>query len=87
VSELPSASATRGVIAVEKPIPKDIATKTKLFPNETDASSVVPNCPTIMLSISWTNVCPNNPNMTGKAKLKFFLNSLVYDFNNFKIKD
>jgi hypothetical protein len=27
----PSASAAKGVIAVEKPIPKDIAIKTKLF--------------------------------------------------------
>ena len=38
-----SASATRGVIAVENPIPKDIAIKTKLLPSETAASSAVPS--------------------------------------------
>ena len=46
----PSASAINGVIAVEKPIPIDIAIKTKLFPNEIAASSAVPSCPTITLS-------------------------------------
>ena len=46
----PSALATKGVKAVEKPIPKDMAINTKLFPSETAASSVVPNCPTMILS-------------------------------------
>jgi hypothetical protein len=36
-------SATKGVIAVEKPTPNDMATKKKLFPKETAASSAVPN--------------------------------------------
>ena len=38
-----SASATNGVIAVQKPIPKDIAINTKLLPSETAASSAVPS--------------------------------------------
>ena len=38
-----SASATSGVIAVAKPIPKDMAIKKKLFPSETAASSAAPN--------------------------------------------
>jgi predicted RNA-binding Zn-ribbon protein involved in translation (DUF1610 family) len=41
-----------GVIAVEKPIPRDMATNTKLLPNETAANSAVPNCPTMILSIN-----------------------------------
>jgi hypothetical protein len=51
----PSASAAKGVIAVEKPIPKDIAIKTKLF-QETAANSVGPNLPTITLSTMPTMV-------------------------------
>ena len=43
MSLAPSVSATRGVIAVENPIPNDIATKKKLFPKETAANSAVPN--------------------------------------------
>ena len=42
--------AINGVIAVEKPIPIDIATNIKLFPKETAANSAVPICPTIILS-------------------------------------
>ena len=51
-----SASAINGVIAVEKPIPIDMAINIKLFPKETAASSAVPNCPTIILSTKLTNV-------------------------------
>ena len=51
-----SASASKGVIAVEKPIPKDIAIKIKLLPKETAASSADPNCPTIILSTKLTKV-------------------------------
>ena len=51
-----SASATKGVIAVEKPIPIDIAINIKLFPKDTAANSAVPNWPTIMLSTKLTNV-------------------------------
>ena len=39
----PSASATKGVMAVENPIPKLMAINIKLLPNETAASSAVPN--------------------------------------------
>ena len=52
MSFLPSDSATNGVIAVEKPIPIDIATKKKLLPKDTAANSAVPSCPTIILSIN-----------------------------------
>ena len=52
----PSASAIKGVIAVENPIPKDIAINIKLFPNETAASSAAPSWPTIILSINATVV-------------------------------
>ena len=45
-----SASATIGVITVEKPIPIDMAIKIKLFPKETAANSADPNLPTINLS-------------------------------------
>ena len=38
-----SASATNGVIAVAKPIPRDIAIKKKLLPSDTAASSAAPN--------------------------------------------
>lgn len=65
-----SASAIKGVIAVEKPIPSDIAINIKLFPNDTAANSAVPNCPTIMLSTKLTNVCPNMPNITGAASFQ-----------------
>jgi hypothetical protein len=51
-----SASAINGVIAVEKPIPIDIATNIKLLPNETAASSAVPSWPTIILSTKLTKV-------------------------------
>ena len=61
----PSASAIKGVIAWENPIPIDIAINTKLFPNEIAANSAVPSCPTITLSINWTNVCPSIPIITG----------------------
>ena len=37
-----SASAINGVIAVEKPIPIDIAINIKLFPRDTAANSAVP---------------------------------------------
>ena len=47
-----SASAARGVMAVENPIPKDMAMNTKLFPKETAANSAVPNWPTMILSIN-----------------------------------
>ena len=43
MSFIPSVSAIKGVIAVEKPIPKDMATKKKLLPKETAANSAVPN--------------------------------------------
>ncbi len=74
----PSACATRGVMAVEKPIPNDMATKTKLFPKETAASSAVPNCPTMILSTSCTIVCPIRPTITGDASLILYRNSRVY---------
>ena len=61
---MPSVSAIKGVIAVEKPIPIDIAMK-KLFPSETAANSAVPNCPTITLSTNCTSVCPKRPIITG----------------------
>ena len=38
-SFFPSDSATKGVMAVENPIPNDIAMNTKLFPNDTAANS------------------------------------------------
>jgi len=38
-----SASATKGVMAVENPIPRDMATKTKLLPKDTAANSTAPN--------------------------------------------
>ena len=72
-----SASATKGVMAVEKPIPKDMAINIKLLPRDTAASSAVPNCPTITLSINCTKVCPNMPNMTGADSFQLYLNSLV----------
>ena len=56
VSFAPSDSATSGVMAVEKPIPKDIAMNTKLLPKETAASSAVPSCPTMILSAKATKV-------------------------------
>ena len=52
----PSASATKGVMAVLKPMPKDMATNIKLLPRETAANSAVPSCPTIMLSTKATKV-------------------------------
>src|SRR5699024_2403122 len=76
-----SASATRGVIAVEKPMPKDIATNIKLLPKDTAANSAEPNCPTIILSTNATKVCPNIPNITGAAKRILYPNSLVYCAN------
>ncbi len=67
LSKLPSASAsaTNGVIAVEKPIPIDIAIKIKLLPKDTAANSAAPNCPTITLSTKLTKVCPSIPKITG----------------------
>ena len=38
-----SASAIKGVMAVEKPIPIDMAMNKKLFPKDTAANSAVPN--------------------------------------------
>lgn len=73
-----SASATNGVIAVEKPMPSDIAINIKLFPRDTAANSAVPNCPTIILSTSATTVWPNIPKITGAANLVLVLNSVVY---------
>ena len=64
----PSASATKGVMAVEKPIPKDMAMNTKLLPKETAANSAVPNCPTIILSANCTKECPSIPRITGKER-------------------
>lgn len=74
----PSDSATKGVMAVEKPIPRDIAIKTKLLPKDTAASSAVPSCPTIILSAKATKVWPSRPKITGKDRLRLYLNSLVY---------
>lgn len=54
----PSASAIKGVIAKENPIPKEKAIKTKLFPNETAAKCSAPNLPTIILSARPTKTCP-----------------------------
>ena len=62
-------SAIKGVIAVENPIPSDIAKKTKLFPSDIAASSAVPSLPTIALSTNWTSVCPTRPIITGYANL------------------
>lgn len=73
-----SASAISGVIAVEKPIPKDMAMNIKLFPKDTAASSAVPNCPTMILSTKLTKVCPSIPNITGAASFQLYLNSDVY---------
>ena len=73
-----SASATKGVIAVEKPMPKDMAINIKLLPRDTAANSAVPNCPTMMLSTKETRVWPNIPKITGVASFKLYLNSLVY---------
>ena len=73
-----SASAINGVIAVENPIPRDIAIKIKLFPKETAANSAVPIWPTIILSTKLTKVCPNIPNITGAANFQLYLNSEVY---------
>ena len=73
----PSASATRGVMAVLNPIPKDMATNIKLLPKETAASSAVPNCPTIMLSTKATRVWPSIPKITGPASVRLYLNSRV----------
>jgi len=56
VSFAPSDSATSGVMAVENPIPRDIAMNTKLLPKETAASSAVPSCPTMILSAKATKV-------------------------------
>jgi hypothetical protein len=50
----------------------------KLFPKETAANSAVPNCPTIILSIKLTKVCPSIPNITGAASFQLYLNSEVY---------
>jgi len=52
-------------MAVEKPIPNDIAIKTKLFPKDTAANSVAPRFPTIILSTIPIRVCPNIPKITG----------------------
>ena len=60
-----SASAIMGVMAVEKPIPIDIAIKIKLLPSDTAANSVEPNLPTIILSTIPIRVWPNIPNMIG----------------------
>ena len=40
----------KGVIAREKPIPKENAIKTKLFPSDTAARGAAPSLPTIILS-------------------------------------
>ena len=72
-----SASAINGVIAVENPIPIDMAMNIKLFPKETAANSAVPNCPTIILSMNATKVCPNIPNITGAASFQLYRNSFV----------
>ena len=66
-----------GVIAVEKPMPSDIAIKIKLLPSDTAASSVDPNFPTIMLSTMPMSVWPNIPRITGYASLRLYENSLV----------
>ena len=65
-----SASATNGVMAVENPMPNDIAIKTKLLPKETAANSALPSWPTIILSTKLTNVWPSMPNITGVASFK-----------------
>jgi hypothetical protein len=39
-------------MAVENPIPTDMAINIKLLPSEIAASSAVPSCPTITLSIN-----------------------------------
>ena len=72
-----SLSAIKGVIAVENPIPKDIAKNTKLFPSDIAANSDVPNWPTIALSTNPTNVWPIIPIMTGYASFRLNENSLV----------
>ena len=61
----PIDSDTKGVNAVENPIPIDIAIRMKLLPKDTAASSLVPSLPTIILSINWTIVCPKSPRVTG----------------------
>ena len=66
----PSASAIKGVIAVEKPIPKDMAINIKLFASDIAASSAVPIWPTIILSTNATMVWPNIPNITGYESFK-----------------
>ena len=43
-------------MAVENPIPIDMPMKIKLFPKETAANSVEPNCPTKILSTTPTSV-------------------------------
>jgi len=60
-----SLSAISGVIAVENPIPKAIAKKTKLLPSEIAANSDVPSWPTMALSTNPTNVWPIIPIITG----------------------
>ncbi len=52
-------------MAVEKPIPKDMAINTKLLAKETAANSAGPNLPTITLSTIPTTVWPNIPKMIG----------------------
>ena len=52
-------------MAVENPIPNDIAMNTKLFPNDTAANSVGPNFPTMILSTIPTTVWPNIPKIIG----------------------
>jgi hypothetical protein len=64
-TDFAGASATMGVIAVENPIPNDIATKIKLFPKETAANSVLPSFPTIILSTIPIKVWPSIPKITG----------------------
>ena len=65
-----SASAIKGVIAEEKPIPIAIPIKTKLFPSETAARLVGSSLPTIILSTRLTKVWPSIPSITGKDNFK-----------------
>jgi hypothetical protein len=52
-------------MAVENPMPNDMAIKMKLLPKDTAASSVDPNLPTMMLSTIPISVWPSMPKIIG----------------------
>ena len=69
----PNAFPIKGVSPKVIPIPKNIPIIKTLLANDEAANSVVPTCPTIILSTRETVTCPICDSTTGRARCKFRL--------------